>query len=151
MIRTREMLIEWLREHSGNDRVIRNAAHTGRIENYGVFCPAPGSTYAGWVLGIATPQARYRVVVVENELHEWVRWYRIRQEQIDWTAWAGDQFRGDLYRGDQPEVYDEIHKAAITMQQLSGLSAKETDSDVPLQADGRPGDETSDHSVDHQG
>jgi hypothetical protein len=145
------MLVEWLREHSTNDRVIHNAAHTGRIENYGVFCSAPGSTSAGWVLAITTPQARYRVVVIENELHEWVRWYRIRPTQIDWSAWVGDQFHAEIYRGDQPEVYDGCRKAAVTAQQLSRSGAEGADSNLPPETHGRAGDEAADRQVDRQG
>jgi len=151
MIRDRQMLIEWLREHSQRDRVIHNAVHTGRIENYGAFCSAPGSTAAGWVLHITTPQARYLVSVVENEQHEWVRWYRIKKEQLDWATWVGCQFRSDLFRGDEPEFYNEYSKAAITLQQLSRSGAQEADSDVPPQTHGGPGDATADRSVDRQG
>jgi hypothetical protein len=142
------MLIQWLREHSSKDRVIHNAAHTGRIENYGVFCSAPASTCAGWVLRITTPQAKYFVAVVENEMHEWVRWYRIRPEQIDWTAWSGGQFQSELYRGDQSELYDDCRQSAITPQELSRPDPAKADSDVPSQADGRPGDTDADRPVD---
>jgi hypothetical protein len=152
MIRDRNMLIEWLRTHSSRDRVIHNAAHTGRIESYGVFCSAPGSTSAGWVLYITTPQARYLVAVVENELHEWTRWYRIRRDQVDWSAWAGDQFQSELYQGDEPYRYQELRnealKAASTPLRLSRHDPKEADPDLPPQAHGYPGDVASDRPVD---
>lgn len=95
-IHTRAELIQWIRKNV-IDPVLQNAMEWGRIENLGGFRPLPTSNRPGWIVRMTSNRGKvYYVAVAVN--HFGLYWFRLKK--VDWSLWAGDRAKDELYRGD---------------------------------------------------
>jgi len=103
MFHHRQQLINWLFKNV-TDRVIKNALESGGVECCGRFDTLPTTNLPGWIVVITGRFKTYNIGIVADNFK--LRWFRIKE--IPWQNWIGDIAKSDIYRGDNPEKYQEL-------------------------------------------
>ena len=113
MFHNRQHLFQWLTDNL-TDRVLQNLLQgSGQAELLGGFCPLPGSTNPGWIVGLTSYRTgqTYYVCIGVNEETGKVRWWRTKG--VQWENWDGDKSENKLYQGDDPEKYWRLKNESV--------------------------------------
>lgn len=102
MIHTRKQLIDWLLSNV-DDRVLQNALQRDEVVNLGGFAPLPTSHNYGWLVQVGS----HTYIAVAEDRRQLGRFYWFRAFEPTWETWIGDTSTGEVFRGDNPDVFQE--------------------------------------------
>ena len=101
---SRTHLVLWL-ENNCARKAITRALYEGQVEFFGGFDLISPTTRPGWIMGVRSAHGKiFYVAVICYD-----RRYGIRiLKDVPWDKWVGDVSKGSLYRGDNPNKYEEL-------------------------------------------
>lgn len=130
MIHTRRQLVDWLVANVG-DRVLQNALQRDEVVNLGGFAPLPTSHNYGWLVRAGS----HTYIAVAEDRRRLGRFYWFRAPGPTWETWIGDTSTEEVFRGDDPDVFQEYKDERQRLLDLAASDRLHTPSDRSDPAD----------------